>query len=67
MKIQRFLDGAVASDGGTISCRALLDDGGVLQCGLDARIPMTKSERFIFVEADVPQAPQYASSSASQY
>jgi hypothetical protein len=57
MKFHRFIDGAVASNGGSISCRALLDDGSVLQCGLDARIPMTKSERRIFVGADAPESP----------
>ena len=54
MKFQRFIDGAVASDGGTISCRALLDEGKVLQCGLHARIPMTRSERLIFAGPGVP-------------
>ncbi|MGA2399953.1 MAG: hypothetical protein ABSG30_18105 [Steroidobacteraceae bacterium] len=54
MKFQRFIDGAVASDGGTISCRALLDDGRVFECGLGARIPVTRSERLIFVGSGDP-------------
>jgi len=35
MKIERFLSGAVAGDGGTISCRAVLHDGTVVDLGLD--------------------------------
>jgi hypothetical protein len=57
MKIQRFIDGAIAADGGTISCRAALDDGSVLECGLDARIPKTKAQRLIFVGAGYPTLP----------
>ena len=51
MKIERFLDGAVAADGGTVSCRAVLNDGTVLELGLDARIPKTKAERQILIGA----------------
>jgi hypothetical protein len=54
MKIDRFVSGAIATDGGSISCRAILDDGGVLDLGLDARIPRSKSERLIFVGAGGP-------------
>lgn len=57
MKIRRFIDGAIAADGGTISCRAALDDDSVLQCGLDARVPKTKAQRLIFVGAGYPTLP----------
>lgn len=57
MKIDRFIDGAVGADGGTIACRAALDDGTVLELGLDARIPRTKAQRQIFVGAHYPTLP----------
>jgi hypothetical protein len=57
MKIERFLDGAVAGDGGTIACRAALDDGTILELGLDARIPKTKAQRQVFVGAGYPTLP----------
>jgi len=57
MKIKRFLGGAVALDGGTISCQAELEDGSVLDVGLDARIPKVKSERRIFIGAGYPTQP----------
>jgi len=57
MKIQRFLDGAVAADGGTIACRAVLEDGTVLELGLDGRIPRTKKQRQVFVGAGYPTLP----------
>jgi hypothetical protein len=57
MKIQQFIDGAISADGGTISCRAVLDDGSILECGLDARIPKTKKQRLIFVGASYPTLP----------
>ena len=56
MKI-RSIDGAVASDGGTFGCRAVLSDDSVLPCGLDARIGRTKKERLIFVGAGYPTLP----------
>lgn len=57
MKIERFIDGAVAADGGTIACRAALDDGTVLELGLDARIPKTKAQRQVFIGAGYPTLP----------
>jgi len=57
MKIARFIDGAIAADGGTSSYRVALDDGSVLECGLDARIPKTKAQRVIFVGAGYPTLP----------
>ena len=57
MKIQRFIGGAVAADGGTIACQAELDDGTVLDLGLDSRIPKKKSERLVFVGAGYPTLP----------
>ena len=57
LKIQRFLDGAAAADGGTISCSAALEDGTVLELGLDARIPRTKAQRQVFVGAAYPTLP----------
>ena len=57
MKIRRFLESAIASDGGTMVCRVLLEDGSVLACGLDCRIPRTKAERTIFVGAGYPTEP----------
>lgn len=57
MKIHRFIDGAIAADGGTSSYRAELSDGSILECGLDARIPKTKAQRVIFVGAGYPTLP----------
>jgi hypothetical protein len=57
MKINRFIDGAIATDGGTISCRAELDNGTVWELGLDARIPKTKDQRQIFIGAGYPTLP----------
>jgi hypothetical protein len=57
MKMRRLFDSAVAADGGTMVCRVLLDDGTVLACGLDCRIPRTKAERTIFVGAGYPAEP----------
>jgi hypothetical protein len=57
MKLQRFIDGAIAADGGTSSYRVALIDGSVLECGLDARIPKTKAQRVIFVGAGYPTLP----------
>ena len=57
MKIRRFVDSAVAADGGTMVCRVLLEHGSVLACGLDCRIPRTKAERTIFVGAGYPTEP----------
>jgi hypothetical protein len=54
MKVQRFVDCAVAADGGTMVCHVLLEDGSVLACGLDCRTPRTKAERTIFVGAGYP-------------
>ena len=56
MKIERFIDGAVAGDGGTISCRVALHDGTVLDLGLDSRIPK-KAERLVFIGAGYPTLP----------
>ena len=58
MKI-RSIDGAVASDGGTISCRVvfLRLRQRLLKCGLDARIGRTKEQRLIFVDAGYPTLP----------
>jgi len=53
MKIERFLDGAIAADGGTIACRVALDDGTVLDLGLDSRIPKKKAERLVFINASM--------------
>jgi hypothetical protein len=55
--MRRFVDSAVAADGGTMVCRILLEDGNVLACGLDCRIPKTKAERTIFVGAGYPTEP----------
>ena|SRR5205809_7629684 len=57
MIIHRFIDGAVAGDGGTISCRVALYDGTVLELGLDSRIPKKKAERLIFIGAGYPTLP----------
>jgi len=57
MKIERFLDGAIAADGGTIACRVALDDGTVLDLGLDSRIPKKKAERLVFIGAGYPTLP----------
>lgn len=57
MKILKFLGGAVAADGGTIVCRAILGNGTTLELGLDARIPKTKSEREVFIGAGYPNLP----------
>jgi hypothetical protein len=57
MKIERFIDGAVAADGGTISCRVQLADGAVTDLGLDARIPKKKSDRLVFIGAGYPTLP----------
>ena len=57
MRFQRFIDGAVAADGGTSAYRVELDDGSILECGLDARIPKTKAQRVIFVGAGYPTLP----------
>jgi len=57
MKIQRFIDGAIAADGGTSTYRVTLEDGSILECGLDARIPKTKAQRVIFVGAGYPTLP----------
>ena len=54
MKISKFLDGAIAADGGTVSCRVALEDGTILEIGLDARIPKTKSEREMFIGVGYP-------------
>jgi hypothetical protein len=57
MKIERFVGGAVAGDGGTIACQVVLDDGTLLDVGLDSRIPKKKSERLVFVGAGYPTLP----------
>ena len=57
MKIERFIDGAMAADGGTIACRVALDDGTVLDLGLDSRIPKKKAERLVFIGAGYPTLP----------
>lgn len=57
MKISKFLGGAIAADGGTISCRAVIEDGAIVELGLDARIPKTKAEREIFIGAGYPDLP----------
>jgi hypothetical protein len=57
MKIERFLSGAVASDGGTISCRAVLQDGTVIDLGLDSRLPKKKGDRLVFIGAGYPSLP----------
>ena len=49
MRIERFLEGAVAGDGGTIVCQVELDDGTLLDVGLDSRMPKNKSERLVFI------------------
>ena len=36
MTIERFIDGAVADDGGTISCHEFVQDDSVREFGLDA-------------------------------
>lgn len=51
MKIQRFISGAVAGDGGTIVCRVALADGGEVELGLDGRIPKLKKDRVLFIGA----------------
>lgn len=57
MKIERFLGGAVAADGGTISCRIMLHDGSELDLGLDCRIPTVRADRKIFIGAGYPTLP----------
>jgi hypothetical protein len=57
MKIERLIDGAIATDGGTISCSIGLEDGTVLECGLDSRVLKTKPQRLIFVGAGYPTLP----------
>jgi len=57
MKIQRFIDGMIAADGGTLSYRIAVEDGRILECGLDGRIPKTKAQRVIFVGASDPTLP----------
>lgn len=57
MKFQRFIDGAIAADGGTFACRVELDDGSILECGLDARVPKLKAQREVFVGAGYPSLP----------
>lgn len=57
MKFQRFIDGAMAMDGGTLSYRVELQDGGVLECGLDCRAPKSKDQRVIFVGASYATLP----------
>lgn len=57
MKIERFLGGAVAGDGGTITCQVELDNGTLLDLGLDARIPKKKQDRLLFVGAGYPSLP----------
>lgn len=57
MMIERFIDGAVAADGGTIAYRAILDDGSVLEVDLDSRIPKTKAQRQVFICAGYPTLP----------
>lgn len=57
MKMRQFIDSVIARDGGTMVGRVLLDDGTVLACGLDCRIPRTKAERTIFVGASYPTDP----------
>jgi hypothetical protein len=57
VKIERFIDGTVAADGGTIACRAVLDDGTVLELGLDARLPKAKAQRQVFIGAGYPTLP----------
>jgi len=55
--MRRFIDSAIAPDGGTMVCRVLLEDGSVLCCGLDCRIPRAKTERTIFIGAGYPTEP----------
>lgn len=57
MKIVRFIDGATAGDGGTISCRVQLADGVIIDLGLDSRIPKKKSDRLVFIGAGYPTLP----------
>lgn len=57
MKIERFLDGVIVADGGTVSCRAVLDDGSTVELGLDARIPRTKAQKQVFIGASYPTSP----------
>lgn len=54
MKISRFISGAVAADGGTVSCRVVLEDGSQLDVGVDGRIPKQKKDRVVFVGAGYP-------------
>jgi hypothetical protein len=56
MEFQRFISDAVASDGGTISCRALLGDGTHMDCGLDRRLCSNDTGQRIFVGAGHPAA-----------
>jgi hypothetical protein len=51
MRIERFMSIAFASDGGTILCEVLLEDGSATYLGMDGRIPKRKSERVIFMGA----------------
>jgi hypothetical protein len=57
MKFKRFIDGWIAADGGTSTYRIELEEGDILECGLDARIPQYKSQRAIFIGACYPTLP----------
>ena len=57
MKIKQFIEITTIADGGTISCRATLHGGTILEFGLDARTPRTKAERQIFIGASYPTLP----------
>ncbi len=57
IKIARFLSGAVAADGGTVTCRVVLADGSELDLGVDGRIPKQKKDRVLFIGAGYPTLP----------
>jgi hypothetical protein len=56
-QVMHIIDSAGAADGGTMVCRVLLEDGSVLCCGLDCRIPRAKTDRTIFIGAGYPTEP----------
>jgi len=57
MEIKQFKSGAIAADGGTVSCLVELADGTECRLGLDARIPQKPSERRIFIGEGYPPSP----------
>jgi hypothetical protein len=54
MRIERFVSGMILTDGGTLACRVVLDDGAEVGLGLDARVPRSEAERLVFIGSDDP-------------